>query len=153
MASYATRQGSQRTFLGAAISHLKCYLDSIGDSDHKTRQEGQAHLNTIWRGAESFNLGDHYLEARITFGIFYRDQGRHKDAEMMCNHALAGYEKAWGPEHRSTLTTVDNLGLLYADQGCHIDAEMMYNRALAGKEKAWGPEITYENVATCYVYP
>jgi tetratricopeptide (TPR) repeat protein len=130
-------KGSQRTFLGAAISHLKCYLDSIGNSDHKTRQEGQAHLDTIWRGAESFNLGDDFLEARITFGIFYRDQGRHKDAEMMFNRALAGYEKAWGPEHTSTLNTVNNLGILYTDQGRHKDAEMMYNRALAGYEKAW----------------
>jgi hypothetical protein len=97
-------KGSQPTFLNAAISHLECYLDSIGHSDHKTRQEGQAHLDTIWRGAESCNLGDNLLEARITFGNFYHDQGRHKDAEMMYNRALAGYEKAWGPEHTSTLT-------------------------------------------------
>jgi tetratricopeptide (TPR) repeat protein len=135
-------KGSQLTFLTTAISHLKCYLDSIGHSDHKTRQEGQAHLDTIWRGAESFNLGDHFLEARITFGIFYGDQGRHKDAEMMFNRALAGYEKAWGPEHTSTLDTVNNLGNLYKNQGRHKDAEMMYNRALAGYEKALGPEHT-----------
>jgi hypothetical protein len=61
---------------------------------------------------------------------------------MMYNRALAGKEKAWGPEHTSTLDTVNNLGILYADQGRHKDAEMMYNRALAGFEKAWGPEHT-----------
>jgi tetratricopeptide (TPR) repeat protein len=61
---------------------------------------------------------------------------------MMYNRALAGYEKAWGPEHTSTLNTVNNLGILYQNQGRHKDAEMMYNRALAGKEKAWGPEHT-----------
>jgi tetratricopeptide (TPR) repeat protein len=61
---------------------------------------------------------------------------------MMYNRALAGKEKAWGPEHTSTLNTVNNLGNLYADQGRHKDAEMMYNRALAGFEKAWGPEHT-----------
>jgi hypothetical protein len=38
------------------------------------------------------------------------DQGRLKDAEMMYNRALAGYEKAWGPEHTSTLDIVNNLG-------------------------------------------
>jgi hypothetical protein len=33
---------------------------------------------------------------------------------MMYNRALAGKEKAWGPEHTSTLDTVNNLGSLYA---------------------------------------
>jgi hypothetical protein len=50
----------------------------------------------------------------------------------MYNHALAGYEKALGPEHTSTLLTVNNLGALYADQGHLEDPERMYNRALAG---------------------
>jgi hypothetical protein len=57
---------------------------------------------------------------------------------MMYNRALAGKEKAWGPEHTSTLNTVNNLGNLYRVQGRLKDAEMMYNRALAGYEKAWG---------------
>jgi tetratricopeptide (TPR) repeat protein len=61
---------------------------------------------------------------------------------MMYNRALAGKEKALGPEHTSTLDTVNNLGVLYADQGRLEDAEMMYNRALAGYEKARGPEHT-----------
>jgi tetratricopeptide (TPR) repeat protein len=60
----------------------------------------------------------------------------------MYNRALAGKEKAWGPDHTSTLETVNNLGDLYADKGRLADAERMYNRALAGKEKAWGPDHT-----------
>ena len=58
----------------------------------------------------------------------------------MYNRALAGREKALGPDHSSTLTTVNNLGVLYADQGCLAEAEKMYNRALAGLEKALGPD-------------
>jgi tetratricopeptide (TPR) repeat protein len=49
--------------------------------------------------------------------------------------ALAGYEKALGPDHTSTLLTVHNLGLLYADQGKLSEAEQMYQRALVGYEK------------------
>ena len=60
----------------------------------------------------------------------------------MYNRALAGYEKAMGPEHTSTLDTVNNLGALYAVQGQLKDAEMMYNCALAGYEKALGSEHT-----------
>ena len=60
----------------------------------------------------------------------------------MYERALEGYEKAWGPEHTSTLDTVNNLGLLYADQGKLAEAEKMYERALEGKEKALGPKHT-----------
>jgi tetratricopeptide (TPR) repeat protein len=49
---------------------------------------------------------------------------------------LQGYEKAWGPDHASTLDMVNNLGLLYADQGKLDEAEKMYQQALQGYEKA-----------------
>jgi len=135
-------KGSQTSFLNSAISHLEGYLESFGDNNYKTRQEGQAHLDMIWREVESSKLGDRFLEVRITFGNFQREQGRYRDAEMMYNAALAGYEKAFGPEHMSTLATVSNLGQLYADQGRLKDAEIMCDRALDGYEKALGPEHT-----------
>jgi Flp pilus assembly protein TadD len=53
----------------------------------------------------------------------------------MYSRALAGKEKAWGPDHTSTLDTVNNLGVLYADQGRLGDAERMYNRAAAHNYK------------------
>jgi len=148
-------KSSQPNILNAAISHLKCHLDSIGDSDYKTLQEGQAHLDTIWREVESSKLGDRFLEARITFGNFHQGQGRHRDAEMMYKVALASFENALGPEHTSTLDAVNNLGILYAGQGRVKDAEIMYNRALAGLEKALGAEhtstlITVNNLGALY---
>ena len=69
-------------------------------------------------------------------GALYSDQGRLKDAEMMYERALAGYEKAMGPEHTSTLNTVKYLGILYVNQGRLKDAKMMYERVRAGKENA-----------------
>ena len=74
-------------------------------------------------------------------GLFLVDEDRQK-AEKMYQRALQGYEKAWGPEHTSTLSTVHNLGILYTDLGRLDEAEKMYQRALQGKEKAWGPEHT-----------
>ncbi|RFU35195.1 hypothetical protein B7463_g1176, partial [Scytalidium lignicola] len=58
----------------------------------------------------------------------------------MYERALRGSEKALGPEHISTLDTVNNLGVLYADQGKLAEAEQMYERALQGYEKALGPD-------------
>jgi len=133
-------KSSQLTFLHAAISHLKYHVESIGQSGYKTRQEGQAHLDAIWQEVESSKLGDRFLDARITFGNFQRHQGRLNDAEIMYDRALAGYEKALGPEDPSTLETLNNLGLLYTEQGRLKDADIMYVRALAGYEKALGLE-------------
>jgi hypothetical protein len=50
----------------------------------------------------------------------------------MYMRALAGYEKALGSDHTSTLDTVNNLGTLYGDQDKLAEAEQMYLRALAG---------------------
>jgi tetratricopeptide (TPR) repeat protein len=49
-------------------------------------------------------------------------------------------EKVLGPDHTSTLSTVNNLGLLYVAQGKLDEAEEMYQRALAGYEKALGSD-------------
>ena len=75
-------------------------------------------------------------------GNLYADQGKMAEAEKMYQRALEGKEKAWGPEHTSTLSTVNNLGNLYKNQGKMAEAEKMYQRALEGYEKAWGPEHT-----------
>jgi tetratricopeptide (TPR) repeat protein len=78
----------------------------------------------------------------FSLGYLYDAQGKLVEAEQMYQRALQGKEKAWGPEHTSTLDTVNNLAILYADQGKLVEAEQMYQRALQGYEKAWGPEHT-----------
>jgi len=56
----------------------------------------------------------------------------------MYERALQGKEPVLGPEHISTLSTINKLGLLYAKQGKLGEAEKMYERALQGYEKALG---------------
>jgi tetratricopeptide (TPR) repeat protein len=73
-------------------------------------------------------------------GNLYSDQGKLKEAKEMYQRALAGYEKALGPDHTSTLNTVNSLGSLYKDQGKLQEADEMYQRALAGYGKALGPD-------------
>lgn len=51
-------------------------------------------------------------------------------------------EKAWGPDHTSTLGTVNDFGHLYADQGKLTEAEKMYQGALDRYEKTWGLDNT-----------
>ncbi|KAB8231567.1 Pfs, NB-ARC and TPR domain protein [Aspergillus alliaceus] len=73
-------------------------------------------------------------------GNLYSNQGKLKEAEQMYQRALAGSEKALGPDHISTLEIVNNLGVLYKDQGKLKKAEQMFQRVLVDNEKALGPD-------------
>jgi tetratricopeptide (TPR) repeat protein len=73
-------------------------------------------------------------------GTLFLYRGNLGKAEKMYQRALEGYEKAWGPDHTSTLNTVSNLSALYNNQGKLADADHMYLRALEGYEKALGPD-------------
>ncbi|SLM37610.1 nb-arc and tpr domain protein [Lasallia pustulata] len=55
------------------------------------------------------------------------------EAEAIYRRALEGKEKAWGPEHTSTLDTANNLEILYKDQGKMAEAEGMYRLAQDGR--------------------
>jgi tetratricopeptide (TPR) repeat protein len=96
----------------------------------------------LYMFSNSLVVVDELVDECYSLGLLYADQGKLIEAEQMYQWALQGYEKAWGPEHTSTLDTVNSLGNLYVDQGKLIEAEQMYQRALQGKEKAWGPEHT-----------
>ncbi|KAN0072319.1 hypothetical protein V8E54_009248 [Elaphomyces granulatus] len=80
--------------------------------------------------------------ALFNLGSLYAEQDKLDEAEKMYQHVLRGEEKAWGPDHTSTLDTVNSLGLLYKSQGKLGEAEKMYQRALQGNEKALGPDHT-----------
>ncbi|KAK3613652.1 hypothetical protein LTR56_027755 [Elasticomyces elasticus] len=67
-------------------------------------------------------------------------QGKYKAAEEMDRRALKGREKALGPEHHDTLTSVNNLAQVLQYQGKYEAVEEMNWRALKGCEKALGPE-------------
>ncbi|ERF75445.1 hypothetical protein EPUS_00238 [Endocarpon pusillum Z07020] len=114
------------------------------------------HLRHARLAAHAARLGhDHFVQAGLLDIIadgraekvediaqLLQKQFRLEAAAVMHQRALAGYEKALGPDHTSTLDTVNNLGILYRDQGKLDEAEEMYMRALAGKEKALGPNHT-----------
>jgi tetratricopeptide (TPR) repeat protein len=65
-------------------------------------------------------------------GLLCADQGKMDEAEKMYQRALQGKEKALGPDHTSTLSTVNNLGIVYKSQAKFDEAEKMYQRALQG---------------------
>ncbi|MCV2350805.1 CHAT domain-containing tetratricopeptide repeat protein [Paucibacter sp. Y2R2-4] len=67
-------------------------------------------------------------------------QGRYAEAMDVARQALAEAEVAYGPEHASTATTINNLAVLCREMGRYEEALPLYKRALAINEKAIGPE-------------
>lgn len=66
--------------------------------------------------------------------------GAYALAEPHFVRALAISEKANGPEHPNTATSLNNLAELYRAMGQYARAEPLNIRALAISEKARGPE-------------
>ncbi len=66
--------------------------------------------------------------------------GQYAAALVPAQRALAISEKANGPDHPLTGTSLNNLAALYRSMGRHADALPLYVRALAISEKAQGPE-------------
>ncbi|KAL7904346.1 hypothetical protein GGI35DRAFT_472426 [Trichoderma velutinum] len=100
------------------------------------------HADRCYDTIRAIHVEDNWEWMLDGIGQLYAELGRYNEGEAMYQRALQGREKAWGPEHTSTLNTVNNLGLLYRDLGKLSEAEDMLQRALQGKEKAWGPEHT-----------
>ncbi|KAJ5897142.1 hypothetical protein N7504_007430 [Penicillium tannophilum] len=68
-----------------------------------------------------------------TYQIRTAEQG--KQEVVILQRALAEYDEALGPDHTSTLDTVNSIGILYFDQGKLREAEEILQRALAGYQK------------------
>jgi len=69
------------------------------------------HATRCWEFIVEGSLDSSHREHHLhQFGDVFGNQGRYDEAEKMYERALRGKEKAWGPDHTSTLATVNNLG-------------------------------------------
>ncbi|KAF2179206.1 FabD/lysophospholipase-like protein [Zopfia rhizophila CBS 207.26] len=127
-------------FTRLAVAVVGWAVPAKSEKEHSSVQRRLIpHAQRCWQWILGNNL---ILGAMHGLGMLYADQGKLIEAEKIYQRALDGKEKALGPEHTSTLDTVNNFGNLYANQGKLGDAEKMYQQALVGKEKALGPEHT-----------
>ena len=73
----------------------------------------------------------------------------------MYERALQIREKALGPEHPDTVTSLNNLAALHQDMGAPAKAVPLYERVVKIKEKTPGPDhpdtaISLTNLALVY---
>jgi Tfp pilus assembly protein PilF len=73
-------------------------------------------------------------------GAYFLGRAAYSSAAPLLRHAVAIREKALGPEHPDTATSLNNLAVLLKDQDDLAGARQLYERALAIREKALGPE-------------
>ena len=66
--------------------------------------------------------------------------GRYDEALPLYRRALQIHEKALGPDHASTATSLNNLAYLLSGMGRYDEALPLYRRALQIHEKALGPD-------------
>jgi len=74
------------------------------------------------------------------WGLSLARAGDHARAEPLYRRALAIWERALGPDHPETATSLNNLADLLRSKGDYAGAEPLYRRALAIVEKALGPD-------------
>jgi len=88
-------------------------------------------------------------------GIYHQERATFAEAAPLYQRALAIREKALGPDHPDTATSLNSLAGLYQDQGQLDEAVPLYQRALAITEKVLGPDhpdtaTSLNNLASLY---
>ena len=71
-------------------------------------------------------------------GVFLKEQGRYREAELLYQRSLAIREQMVGASHPITASVLNNLAELYREQGMYREAEPFYQRALAIREQQLG---------------
>ena len=130
---------------GLANLALKCVGGHVPDKSVQffwvIQQRLLRHVDRCWGYVLDGKLDDNGKDwIFYNFGSMSSNLERFDEAKQMYQRALQGYERARGPEHKSTLQTVNELGNLYKKLERFDEAEKMYQRALQGYEKASSTE-------------
>ncbi len=88
--------------------------------------------------------------------LYAQGRAEYPAAAPLLQRALAISEKALGPDHPDTASSLNCLAVLYRAQGRYEEAAPLYQRALAIREEALGPDHPYtatslNNLAALYL--
>ena len=70
--------------------------------------------------------------------VTYRDQGKHRDAEVLYKQCFDQMKEVLGENHPDTLITMNNLAVTYRDQGKHREAEVLCKLCLDKMKEVLG---------------
>ena len=98
------------------------------------------HVLALHDASSSGNEGVKRANLLLKSAGYFHGRAAYSRAEKLSRAALAIRERALGPEHPGTATSLNNLALLLHDQGDLAGAQPLFERALAIFERAPGPE-------------
>jgi tetratricopeptide (TPR) repeat protein len=134
---------ARNEMLAIAISLVAQMIQVLPeDLTRHTKLRLAAHAKTVGSRMESLTVSTELADNCDQIATFLAGWEKSDEVETLYRQALLGKERHLGPDHLSTLQTVNKLGNLYAGQGKTASAEEMYQRALQGKENTLGPEHT-----------
>jgi tetratricopeptide (TPR) repeat protein len=130
--------GSAQDAVGRLIARLATVYPTDGDKNPPSWPlcaKLTPHL-LARRGADDASVSDLLNRA----GSYFLGRAAYSQAALLLSDALAIREKALGPEHPDTATSLESLAFLLHIQWDLAGARPLIERALAIREKALGPE-------------
>ena len=97
-------------------------------------------LTILWLWPTSLHAQSDPLMEAYNQGRAFYEAGQYEQAIPFYREALILGALAFGSDHPTTATLLNNLATLYHAQGHYEEAEPFYNRALEIREKALGPD-------------
>jgi hypothetical protein len=93
--------------------------------------------------AEVFGDSDlRFARSLSELGLFYREQGRTREAAPILHRALSVTEKAVPPDDPRLVAPLNNAGAAWLQQGLAADAEPVFRRALPSRRRSSAPTIS-----------
>ena len=134
----------------AAYRELVAVRAALYGSDHWQTTDARTALADVDR-YEKLTPNDRAALGRAVgrdaAGVASHARGEYRDAVTAYQDALDVRKRILGPDHLSTITSLDNLALLYRTQGRYADAEPLFKDALAARRKALGD--AHPDTAVC----
>lgn len=140
----------------ALLTVLEMFPDGRNVENWSTRTAYLAHAQVV-RGLTS-SIGDRETKRACLItkiGIFFREEGRWKEAEEAHKEAEIICRKVFGEEDRNTLNSMGNLGLTFRYEGRLEEAEKLQIKVLDLCKRVLGEEhpdtlISINNLASTF---
>ena len=129
----ATARLLDLSYMAAVVDEHATFVEPLA----MWRAVGLERIDGYERVAEALPKGEDataaLIDAGATVASFLRDAGRYGAAAALAPWVLEASERTFGPEHPSTLVSVNNLAMLLKARGKLDEAEPLFRRALEAR--------------------
>ncbi|KAA6409811.1 MAG: hypothetical protein FRX48_06423 [Lasallia pustulata] len=137
-------EGAQQQWFQCAVALVCGGFQNIGDcslpQSWSQYEMFVPHVQALIKHADLHRIeNDLVLGASMLVSYYWGARGRYREAESVCQWALAGYVKQLRPRHLKTSRAKSLVARFYGSQGMHKEAEAPCNQVLLEMEQSLGP--------------